>query len=91
MDLWTRTRSGAPWTKAVVRTMGRQRLARGRRIRHCSLSTITARNGGEKGRHDIIGGALGGDGEVAKQQCDSVEGQRWVELRVPVLRGVTHH
>jgi hypothetical protein len=67
MDLWTRTRSGAPWTEAVVRTMGRQRLARGRRIRHCSLSTITARSGGEKGRHDIIGGALDGDGEVAKQ------------------------
>jgi hypothetical protein len=41
---------------------------------------------GESGRHGGVGGALGGDGEVVRWWCDTIE-VRWpVELGAPVLR-----
>jgi hypothetical protein len=74
-----------------VRTMGWRRLAEGQLTGHYSLPVVTARSGGEKGRHDSVGGALDGDGEVAKRRCDGVKVQWWVELGVPMLRGAAHH
>jgi hypothetical protein len=70
---WTRTRNGSPWTEAVVRTMGWRRFAEGQQTGHYSLPVVTARSGGEKGRRDSVGGALDGDGDVAKRWCDVVK------------------
>jgi hypothetical protein len=61
-------------------TMGQQQHTEGQRTWHYSSLMVAVRNGGERGRHGCVGGALGGDGEVARWRRNDVEGRQRVEL-----------
>jgi hypothetical protein len=65
IDLWTGTRSGAPWTEAVVWRMGWRQLTEGQWTGHCSSLAVAVRSEAERGRQGGVDGALGGDGVVA--------------------------